>query len=181
MAEHAESSVAPRVFEAIKEPNTISPKLTRTGSNSSRARRSLSRSNTHLSHKETHRDPDLDINLPYRTFTENANLEEYTVEKPEGEIDGGRGPDGKHYKLVTFTADDPENPKNWSKAYKWYVTMIVALTCFVVAFASSVITADIVGVEKTFHVSEEVALLPVTVFVIGFGVGEFQFQTASPI
>ena len=51
--------------------------------------------------------------------------------------------------------------------------MVVAITCFVVAFASSVITADIIGVEKEFHVSEEVALVTITVFVIGFGVGRF--------
>jgi len=88
-------------------------------------------------------------------------------------MDGGLEPDGhSHYKLVTFTPDDPENPKNWSKAYKWYCTMVVAVTCFVVAFASSVITADIEGVEKTFHVSEEVGFLTITVFVIGFGVGK---------
>lgn len=127
MVEHAAPSEAPRVFEAIKESQPISPKLTRTntakltrtGSNASHPRRTLSRTNTHLSHKETHRDPDLDINLPYRTFTENANLEEYTSEKPEGEIDGGRAPDGQRYKLVTFTPNDPGNPKNWSKLYKW--------------------------------------------------------------
>lgn len=40
-----------------------------------------------------------------------------------------------------------------------------------VAFASSVITADIAGVVKEFGVSEEVALLPITLFVVGFGIG----------
>jgi hypothetical protein len=155
MTTHAEPSDT-RVFESIKDSQIDSPKL------------------THTSHKETHRDPNLDVNLPYRTLTETANLEEYTAEKPEGEIDGGRSADGKHrYKLVTFTPNDPENPKNWSKAYKWYVTMVVAVTCFVVAFASSVITADIAGVEKTFGVSEEVALVSVTVFVVGFGIGMY--------
>jgi hypothetical protein len=48
-------------------------------------------------------------------------LEEYTSEKPEGEIEGPVEPGGKHhYKLVTFVPNDPANPKNWSKAYKWY-------------------------------------------------------------
>jgi hypothetical protein len=83
-------------------------------------------------------------------------------------------PDGQHhYKLVAFTPNDPENPKNWSKGYKWYCTMVVAVTCFVVAFASSVITADLIGVQEEFNVSEEVALVSITVFVVGFGVGEF--------
>lgn len=123
------------------------------------------------SHKEA-RDPNLDVNLPYRTLSANANLSEYTQEKPEGEIPGPLDEDGKiRYKLVTFTPDDPENPKNWSKAYKWYCTMVVAFTCFVVAFNSGVVTADLTGVEKEFNVSEEVALLTITLFVIGFGVG----------
>jgi hypothetical protein len=38
------------------------------------------------------------------------------------------------YKLVKFAPGDPEDPKNWSKARKWYITMVVAITCFVVAF-----------------------------------------------
>jgi hypothetical protein len=77
----------------------------------------------------------------------------------------------RDYKLVSFAEGDPANPKNWSKAYKWYCTMVVAITCFVVAFASSVITADIGGVMRDFNVSEEAALVSITVFVVGFGVG----------
>ena len=50
--------------------------------------------------------------------------------------------------------------------------MVVALTCFVVAFASSVVTPDIDGVAEEFNVSTEVALLSITLFVVGFGVGE---------
>lgn len=45
------------------------------------------------------------------------------------------------------------------------------MTCFVVALASSIITADLIGVEKEFDVSEEVALVSITVFVMGFGIG----------
>ncbi|GAP90903.2 putative polyamine transporter 2 protein [Rosellinia necatrix] len=112
-----------------------------------------------------------DINLPNRTLTNEANLAEYVLETRRGEIPGPVEPDGQHrYRLVTFRPDDPENPKNWSKAYKWYITMVVALTCFVVAFASSVITPDIDGVAEEFNVSTEVALLSITLFVVGFGV-----------
>jgi hypothetical protein len=157
----------PRLYESITA-NTASPALTRTHTNTPQ----VHHTNTQLSHKET-RDPQLDVNLPYRTFSNTANLNEYTVEKPEGELDGRLEPDGiNHYKLVTFTPNDPENPKNWSKAYKWYCTMVVAVTCFVVAFASSVITADIAGVEAEFNISEELALVSISIFVVGFGIGK---------
>jgi len=158
-----------RVYEAITRNSTApSPTVTRTRTNGSR----IHRTDTHLSHKET-RDPNLDVNLPYRTFSNTADLNEFTVEKPSGEIDGPLESDGiKHWKLVTFTPNDPENPKNWSKGYKWYCTMVVAITCFVVAFASSVITSDIIGVQEQFNVSQEVALVSISVFVVGFGVGK---------
>ncbi|KAL6908839.1 major facilitator superfamily domain-containing protein [Trichoderma evansii] len=137
-------------------------------------------------------DPNLDINLPYRTLSRDANFDEYRVESHTGTIPGpieppsvaqtSGGKDGeKRYKLVTFTENDPENPKNWSKAYKWYCTMVVAATCFVVAFCSSVITADLIGVAKTFNVSMEVSFLTITVFVIGFGVGPMAFAPLSEI
>lgn len=142
---------------------------------------SLGRSSSRVSQKETTFDPNFDVNVPYRTFSNAANLEEFTAETSTGEIKAAANDsEGEHdYKLVTFTTGDKANPKNWSKAYKWYCTMVVAITCFVVAFASSVVTADIAGVQKEFNVSEEVALLSVTLFVVGFGIGPMG-EDASP-
>lgn len=160
------SSIVSNPHADIADPSPYSRPL-RSASSVSR-RSQLSRAST----KEVV-DPNLDINLPYRTLSPNANLAEYVVAVPQGEIPGPPKEDGKEqYKLVTFTPNDPENPKNWSKAYKWYCTMVVALTCFVVAFSSSVITADFDGPPETFHVSQEVGLLAITVFVVGFGVGK---------
>ncbi|CAI4214412.1 unnamed protein product [Parascedosporium putredinis] len=116
------------------------------GDSGARLRR-LSRTKTTESVK-AQRDDALDVNLPYRTLTAEANMDEYRVETRGGEIPGppkeGTGEAG-NYRLVTFEPNDPGNPKNWSKARKWYCTMVVAFTCFVVAFESSVITADIGG------------------------------------
>ncbi|KAI0833043.1 MFS general substrate transporter [Hypoxylon sp. FL0890] len=148
------------------------------GSVARRPTNPISRSAT----KETVRDPNLDVNLPYRTLSGDANLSEYTTETAAGEIPGPIEPHGEQrYKLVTFLPNDPENPKNWSKGYKWYCTMVVAITCFVVAFASSVVTADIPGVSDEFNVSEEVALLTITLFVVGFGVGPMIFAPLSEV
>lgn len=111
------------------------------------------------------------INLPSRTLGPNANLDEYLDETISGTIPLGprlsKAGTLEDYELVTFTVDDPENPKNWSKAYKWYCTMIVAFTCFSVAFNSSVITANISMPAAELHVSREVILLTITVFVCG--------------
>lgn len=115
------------------------------------------------------------LDLPYGTLNDDADMQEYLEETTSGVIPkrtfsrtSGKVED---YELVTFTINDPLNPKTWSKAYKWYCTLMVAFTCFVVAFNSAVITADFEGPGATFGVSREVALLPITVFVIGFGLG----------
>ncbi|CAG9946443.1 unnamed protein product [Clonostachys rosea f. rosea IK726] len=89
--------------------------------------------------------------------------------------------DGVRHQHVVFSQDDPENPKNWSKGRKWYCTMVIALTCFVVAFSSAVITADVKGVVEEFAVSEEVALVSISIFVVGFGIGPMVFSPLSEI
>ncbi|KAI1337530.1 MFS general substrate transporter [Xylariaceae sp. FL0016] len=138
---------------------------------------------SHQGHTQAPRQS-LDPNLPTRTLSNGANLAEYTTDDPSGTIPGPVKTEasGTHrYRLVTFLPDDKENPKNWSKAYKWYCTMVVAATCFVVAFASSVVTSDIVGVVEEFGVSEEVALLSISLFVVGFGIGPMIFAPLSEL
>ncbi|ROT35046.1 polyamine transporter 3 [Sodiomyces alkalinus F11] len=143
---------------------------------------SRSRENT-----KEHRDPNLDLSLPYRTLTADANLAEYITETPSGTIPGppisrtATEPDAPRYKLVTFQPRDPENPRNWSSWYRWYCTMVVAVTCFVVAFCSSVITPGISELAEEFAISNVAALLSVTVFVVGFGVGPMAFAPLSEI
>ena len=140
------------------------------------------------------------LELPYETLRDDADMREFTTETVGGtilhEAPSNRTGKVERHELVTFTIDDKENPKNWSKGYKWYCTMVVAFTCFVVAFNSAVITADLAGVSKEFGVSDEVALLTISVrhpflvssatwtntkqlFVIGFGVGPMVFAPLS--
>lgn len=123
------------------------------------------------------------LDLPIRELNDNADLREYTTETRSGEIirpvKSNVTGQIEDWKLVTFTIDDPENPKNWSKLYKWYCTMVVAFTCFVVAFASSVITAKLEGPMESFGVTREVSFVVVTVFVVGFGVGKQTYDTGA--
>ncbi|EFX00211.1 major facilitator superfamily transporter multidrug resistance [Grosmannia clavigera kw1407] len=202
-------------YSSIVHASTTQPRrdsdLTRTASisrpmtalaNASRARRgSQASTGSRYEATKARRDPDLDINLPYRTLSTTANMDEYRREVPGGEMVGpeeppefaaeaeraslaaGRAPtnQSRRFRLVAFEPNDPGNPKNWSKIFKWYITMVVAVTCFVVAFASSVVTADISGVMATFDVSEEVVLLTITLFVIGFGVGPMAFAPLSEV
>lgn len=65
--------------------------------------------------------------VPYEYITEDAVAEadaEYLQETVTGQrlettISRKTG-EKENVKIVTFTVGDKENPKNWSKAYKWY-------------------------------------------------------------
>ncbi|KAK9465931.1 major facilitator superfamily domain-containing protein [Lipomyces arxii] len=115
-------------------------------------------------------------NFPVGVVRSTADLTEFISPHQSGYIAEDDG-----FKLVTFTPDDPGNPKNWSTGYKWYCTMLVALLCFAVAFGSAVVTGDIGGVAEDFNVSTEVVILTVTLFVIGFGIGPMFFAPASEL
>jgi hypothetical protein len=61
------------------------------------------------------------LDLPYDILNDEADMAEYTEETPAGiipkrTISRMTGKE-EEYELVTFTVNDPENPKNWSKPY----------------------------------------------------------------
>lgn len=64
-----------------------------------------------------------------------------------------------------------EDPKQWSFAYKWTVTALVGSAGFVVAWASAVDSEVSPQIVDDFGVSQEVALLGTTLFMLMFGVG----------
>ncbi|GME84936.1 unnamed protein product [Ambrosiozyma monospora] len=82
-------------------------------------------------------------------------------------------------RLVVFTDDDKDDPRNWSLARKCVITLLLCLICFCVAFNSAVVTGDIEGPMMTFGVSEEVVILTITLFVLGFGFGPLLFAPLS--
>ncbi|KAK9893138.1 MFS general substrate transporter, partial [Cystobasidium minutum MCA 4210] len=83
--------------------------------------------------------------------------------------------------LVTFKTEDPEDPRQWSNAFKWYVTAVVAIAVVQVAFASAIVTGDFAGMEDHFHVSRTVIALTVSLMVAGFGVGPLLWSPISEL
>jgi DHA1 family multidrug resistance protein-like MFS transporter len=77
--------------------------------------------------------------------------------------------------------NDPDNPQNWSRKYRWYTIMILAFMTFVVSFASSVFSTATVVTAEQFGVSQEVMILGVTLYVVGFAVGPLIFGPASEL
>ncbi|KAJ7119287.1 MFS polyamine transporter, partial [Mycena filopes] len=83
--------------------------------------------------------------------------------------------------LVTFEPGTGEDPREWSKARKWYITGSTAFLCFVVALGSSMVTADLQSPVTDLHTTQEIVNLTVTCFVIGFGLGPLIFAPLSEV
>lgn len=84
------------------------------------------------------------------------------------------------YRIVEFVENDKANPMTaWSATRKWMQTVNLGIICFMVAFASGVVTGDLEGPQKEFGVSMEVVILSVSLFVVGFGVGPLVFAPLS--
>lgn len=94
--------------------------------------------------------------------------------------------------VVDWVLGDSENPFNWSNRQKWLVTFQVshgnispvlrlnmmsllawqvALSTWTVAFCSSAYTGGLPSIVQQFHTSDEVAILGVSLYVLGFGLG----------
>lgn len=83
-----------------------------------------------------------------------------------GEIDGETAPDA-----TTEAAIDHSLPLNWSLKKKILNMFIASVLCFVGAFGSSIYTPAVPDVMKDFGVSETVAIVPLTTYVLGLSFG----------
>lgn len=69
--------------------------------------------------------------------------------------------------------NDPENPMNFSLGRKIWMSTMASFMTFGVSFASSVFSADTRATAKKFNVSEEVMVLGVSLYVLGFSCGRY--------
>ncbi|KAJ7054750.1 major facilitator superfamily domain-containing protein [Mycena amicta] len=82
---------------------------------------------------------------------------------------------------ATLSADDPDNPRNWSTLRKIIVDAILCVWVLTLTYSSTAYVASIPALVKHFHVSKEVALVGVTLTVLGFAAGPLLFGPASEL
>jgi multidrug resistance protein len=147
--------------------------------------------------------PQLDVNYP-NVGRENDVVfpEEYTLETRTGlvpqdtleqirsqvsaaipasipEKDPEKGTEPSEF--VTFTINDPANPHNWSRLYRWYITLVTSSLVVCVAYGSTFVTGGLELIEERYNVSLEVAILTCSVMVCGFAVGPLLWSPLSEI
>ncbi|CAN3373487.1 hypothetical protein DIURU_003043 [Diutina rugosa] len=82
--------------------------------------------------------------------------------------------------LVTWDGDDdPENPRNWPVKQKAFFVVQIAFLTMSVYLASAIYTPGVDQIMEDFHVGSVVATLPLTLFVIGYGIGPMWFSPMS--
>ena len=98
------------------------------------------------------------------------SVRENDIEKAPNSIETDKSVQAVTY--VTWDGpDDPANPHNMSEWRKWLIIVTTGLMTFCVSFASSVFTTTTAATSAEFHVSEEVMLLGLSLYVCGFAVG----------
>jgi hypothetical protein len=73
--------------------------------------------------------------------------------------------------LINFIPDDPQNAMLLPRWKKWTFTCLQALATLATTFASSAYSGGIEQVIRSFDISQEVATLGISLYVLGFACG----------
>lgn len=89
---------------------------------------------------------------------------------------------GKDVNIIDWDGDDdPHNPRNWSRAKKYFVTAEVVILTFSVYIGSAIYTAGIQDVMLQFGVAQVPATLGLTLYVAGYGLGPLIWSPMSEV
>ena len=84
------------------------------------------------------------------------------------------------YIIVTWDGDDdPENPYNWPLYLKCIMAFQIAFLTVSVYMGSAIYTPGIEDIMQKFNINLTLATLPLTMFVIGYGIGPIVFSPLS--
>lgn len=87
----------------------------------------------------------------------------------------------KGRKIVTFEDGDPENPKNWSSMYKSWITVQLGLLALAASLGSSIISPAEPTIAAYVGVSNEVTVLCISLYILGFAFGPLAWAPVSEI
>lgn len=83
--------------------------------------------------------------------------------------------------LVHWEPDDPANPLNWSTTYKSWLTFQLSMLALAASLGSSLISPAKLVIMDYTHISDEVAVLPVSFYLLGFASGPLLWAPLSEV
>jgi hypothetical protein len=81
--------------------------------------------------------------------------------------------------VVDFLPDDRSNPLKYSQTKKWVITMLQAVATLAVTFVSTAYSGGVAEIVRYFNVSTIVAILGISLFVLGFAIGPLLWAPLS--
>lgn len=100
---------------------------------------------------------------------------------------GGDGPppnnaeDEKTAFLVAWDDGEKANPRNWSAAYKGFMTLQLGMLALAASLASSIIAPAEAAIAADTGVQQETAVLCVSLYVLGFAFGPLLWAPVSEV
>ncbi|KAJ5925150.1 hypothetical protein N7454_007789 [Penicillium verhagenii] len=92
----------------------------------------------------------------------------------------GSGTEDDPYAIM-WIPNDPRNPMNFHSAKKWAITILVSFVTLAVALVSSAYSGGMSQIMEEFDVAEEIVILGVSLFVLGFAIGPLIWAPLSEI
>lgn len=80
-----------------------------------------------------------------------------------------------------YYTDDQANPHNWSNKKRLFLTLLICFYTFVVYTSSAIYTSSVPQIITRFGVTNVVATLGLSLYVLGYGVGPLIFSPLSEI
>ncbi|CCH45765.1 Benomyl/methotrexate resistance protein [Wickerhamomyces ciferrii] len=133
-----------------------------------------------------HKEDEKDYVIPEKYL---LNQDEYESNDKEEEFIGTGSPNStstttydldSKYIIVTWDGeDDPENPNNWPLPIRIYVSFITGVMSTFTYIASANYTPGMKQLQEEFKIDQTKATLPLSLFVIGYGIGPMIFSPLS--
>lgn len=119
---------------------------------------------------------------PTRTFSRRERSEAHDSTHPfggdlerahtENHLERFQSQAGKDVVIVHWEGEnDSENPFTWSRAYRWYLTMLAGLLVLNSTFTSSAPSGIVPDLIAQFGFGREIAILSLSIFIAGYCLG----------
>ncbi|KAK4503370.1 hypothetical protein PRZ48_004285 [Zasmidium cellare] len=118
--------------------------------------------------------------FPYQDDRDEALRSRYleASERNEKDLEDGKIQD---FILIEYLDNDADHPQNWSISKKCFVTFQICLLAFSIYIGSAIYSSGLESVTEDFHVSQTVAILGLTLYVVGYGCGPMVWAPLSEI
>lgn len=126
--------------------------------------------------------PDAEPASPQPLHHDEQNPSQVSSDKEnEKENEKEKEKDDKNSYRVDWEPNDKENPRNWSTSYKSWITFQLGMLALSASLGSSIISPAEDAIMAYTHISSEVAVLPISFYILGFAFGPLLWAPVSEV